>query len=63
MSETVSVLRIAIGRQNWEAVALCLWIGLLETLHDLSPRAVEELVAELEEAFEGGPGTRQGGRR
>lgn len=43
----VSVLEVAIERQDWEAAALCLLLGVSRAARCLPEGALDEMIAEL----------------
>jgi len=42
-----SLLEIAIEREEWEAAAMCLVLGIVEATRKLPPESVEELLSLL----------------
>ena len=45
-----SLLSVAIERQDWEAAALCLLLGVARAARKLPPETLEEMIALLSEA-------------
>jgi len=49
MKRRRSLLSVAIEREDWEAAAVVLLLGLVEATRDIPPEALEEMIAELSE--------------
>ena len=47
MSPHQSALRVAIEREDWEAAALCLALGVVRAARKLPPGAIEEMIGQL----------------
>jgi len=49
MKRRRSLLSVAIEREDWEAAAVVLLLGLVEATRDIPAEALEEMIAELSE--------------
>lgn len=50
MRRSRPLLTVAIERQEWEAVALCLFLGVTRAARKLPPHTLEEMIALLADA-------------
>lgn len=50
MKSQRSVLSIAIEREDWEAAALCLLLGVTQAARKLPPETLEQMIELLAEA-------------
>lgn len=50
MTARRSLLSVAIEREDWEAAALCLLLGVTKAAHKLPPETLEQMIELLAEA-------------
>ena len=49
MKRRKSLLAVAIEREDWDAAAVVLLLGMVETMRKVPPEALEEMIATLAE--------------